>query len=129
MLVSGASSSLSPVCLMLPGTLLWSHDSISLSFLVDSGADNSLIDQKLVKQASIPTEVLSEFKTILGLNGDILAKITHQTAPLNLIVSGNHSESIQLFLIPSSSFPGILGAPWLALHNPQLDWSAGKLAG
>lgn len=50
---------------MLPGPLFWSHDTISLSFLIDSGVDASFIDQDLVKQASIPTEVLSEPKIIL----------------------------------------------------------------
>lgn len=43
---------------MLPGRLLCSHDTISFSFLVDSGADDSFFDQVLVTQASIPAEVL-----------------------------------------------------------------------
>lgn len=101
--------------------LLWSRDSISLSFLVDSGADDSFIDQDLVKQASILREVLSEPKTILGLNGEILVKVTNRTAPLTLIVSGNHSEQIQFFLIHASISTDILETSWLALHNPQVQ--------
>lgn len=95
---------------------IWFWDSISLSFLVNSGAYDSFIDQDLIKQASIPTEVLSEPKTIQGLNGEILAKVTHRTAPLTLIVFGNHSKRIQLFLIPSSSL--FSWHPWGILISP-----------
>lgn len=98
----------------------------SLSFLVDSSADDSFFDQDLVTQASILTEVLSKPKTILNLNREILAKISNQTTPLTL-VSGNHREQILFFLIPASSSPGVLGVPWLAHQNPQFDWSASRL--
>lgn len=80
-LASGASSCFSPARLTLPGTLLWGHDSFSLSFLIDSGADDTFNDQALVTQVNIPTEVLSKPKNILGLNGEILAKITSNHSP------------------------------------------------
>ncbi|XP_029688387.1 uncharacterized protein [Takifugu rubripes] len=35
-------------------------------------------------------------------------------------IIGNGSTS-------SSSSPGVLGSPWLALHNPQFDWPTGRL--
>lgn len=53
LLTSGSSPCFSPVHLMLPGMLLWPNHTISLSFLVDSIADDSFIDQDLVMQASI----------------------------------------------------------------------------
>lgn len=99
----------------------------SLSFLVDSSADNSFINQDLVTETSIPSEILSEPKTVLGLNRESLAKITHQTAPLSLIVLGNNRERIQIFLIPFFSCPGVLGAHWLANYKSQPNWLAGRL--
>lgn len=48
---------------------------------------------------------------------------------MTLLVSGNHRELIQFFLIPSSSLPAILGFPWLACHNPQTDWTSGSVTG
>lgn len=86
----------------------------SLSFLVDSSADDSFFDQDLVTQASILTEVLSKPKTILNLNREILAKISNQTTPLTL-VSGNHREQILFFLIPCVLLPW---CPWCALVSP-----------
>lgn len=38
---------------------------LSVSFLIDSGADESFIDLDMVKQANIPAEALSEPKIIL----------------------------------------------------------------
>lgn len=46
----------SPSHLVLSGTLLWAHETLSLSFLVDSGANESFMDESLAKQARIPIE-------------------------------------------------------------------------
>lgn len=67
-----------------------------------SGADDSLINQDLVTQASVPTDVLSEPKAILGLNRKILAKITYQTAPWSVTC---HNNCLHSALCPSSVTP------------------------
>lgn len=53
--------------------------------------------------------------------------VTHQTCPVLLFISGNHQEQIRFHLISSPHAPVILGQPWLRLHNPHLNWSAGKV--
>lgn len=68
-------------------------------------------------------------ETILDLDSRNLAKITYCTLPLTLIVSGNHWELIQLWVIPSSFSPGVLLAPWLREHNQQFNWTEGSLTG
>lgn len=98
-----------------------------VSFLVDSGADDSFIDESLAKHAGLPLVSLAEPREVLALDGRPLARITHRTDTLTFLLSGNHREQIQLYLIPSSSALAILGSPWLACHNPQIDWSTGSL--
>lgn len=95
---------------------------------LSSGADDNFIKQDLVMHGSIPAEDLSEPKTIHDLNREILAKVAHQTAPLNFIISGNHREQNKRFLIPASS-SGVLHSPWeppvslrATCHNLQFDW-------
>ncbi|KAI3371485.1 hypothetical protein L3Q82_024069 [Scortum barcoo] len=56
-----------------------------------------------------------------------MARVTHRTQPLTLVISGNHTEEIQFLLISAPNTPLILGFPWLATHNPHLDWAWGKL--
>uniref|UniRef100_A0A3P9HSQ5 ribonuclease H n=1 Tax=Oryzias latipes TaxID=8090 RepID=A0A3P9HSQ5_ORYLA len=96
------------------------HDSHAL---VDSGAEQSLIDQHLVNQLSIPTELLDIPIEASGLGGQHLSRITHRTKPILLVSSGNHRESIQLLITQSPRTPIVLGFSWLKLHNPQFNWS------
>lgn len=106
-------------CLVLPGTLLWSHNSLSLPLLVDSGADDSFIDENLAKQARIPIETLAKPRTILD------RWQTHRFESH----SGRCLSHSSLKIIGSgfafSLSPRLL--PWLVLHNLQLDWATGSL--
>ncbi len=67
---------------------------------------------------------------VCALDGKLLAQVSQQTEPLLLILSGNHRECLQFFffIISSPQTPTlVLGHPWLKLHNPHIDWSAGKI--
>ena len=88
---------------LLCATLLWQDQTSPLTILLDSGADESFINRELVHQ--------------LGID----------TVPVNLLVSGNHHESISLLVISSPLSPVILGYPWLKIHNPQIDWATGRV--
>uniref|UniRef100_A0A8C7WXH1 Gypsy retrotransposon integrase-like protein 1 n=1 Tax=Oryzias sinensis TaxID=183150 RepID=A0A8C7WXH1_9TELE len=90
--------------------------------LIDSGAEQSLIDKNLVKSLSLPTEPLENPIKTAGLGDQHLSVITHRTGPILLISSGNHHESIKFFITHSPRNPVVLGCSWLKIHNPQLDW-------
>lgn len=51
-----------PMQLVLRGTLLWAQESLPLSLLVDSGADDSFIDELLARHVGLPTIALAEPK-------------------------------------------------------------------
>uniref|UniRef100_A0A8P4GPN0 Gypsy retrotransposon integrase-like protein 1 n=1 Tax=Dicentrarchus labrax TaxID=13489 RepID=A0A8P4GPN0_DICLA len=122
-----ASSSAPLSRLQLKASLHWQLNSIPLTALVDSGAEESFIDSAFVLQANIPTIKLPDNQPVNALDGKHLANITRQTVPLTLILSGNHREEISLLVISSPNTPVVLGYPWLKLHNPQFDWSTGSL--
>ena len=126
-LVSLASTCPKSSRLILQGVFLWGDSSLPVPLMVDSGADDSFIDEALAKQAGLPVVQLPEPRTIQDLDGRTLARCTHRTTLLTLLTSGNHREQIQLFLIPSSAAPVVLGSPWLATHNPQIDWTTGTI--
>lgn len=102
---------------------------LPVPLMVDSGADDSFIDETLAREAGLPLIQLSEPCTDQDLNGRTLARAraTHCTASLTLLVSGNHRKKMHLFLIPSSASPAVLGFPWLATHNPPIDWASGTI--
>lgn len=88
--------------------LLWGNQSKSLRVLIDSGADEIFLDATL----SIPMDVGA-------LDGRSIGRVTHNTTPINLRMSGNHSETIQCLLIKSPQIPVVLRFSWIQLHNPS----------
>uniref|UniRef100_A0A8C7ZML9 Gypsy retrotransposon integrase-like protein 1 n=1 Tax=Oryzias sinensis TaxID=183150 RepID=A0A8C7ZML9_9TELE len=90
--------------------------------LIDSGSEQSFIDNHLVSELNLPTEPLEHPVKAAGLGGQLLTHITHRTKPVQLITSGNHHEFMQFYVTQSPQSPVILGFPWLYAHNPQFDW-------
>uniref|UniRef100_A0A3B3HPI5 Gypsy retrotransposon integrase-like protein 1 n=1 Tax=Oryzias latipes TaxID=8090 RepID=A0A3B3HPI5_ORYLA len=93
-----------------------------LQALVDSGAEHSLIDQRLVHDLSLSVEDLSTPINAAGLGGKQLTRITKRTSPFLILTSGNHREYCQFFVTQCPQTPIILGFSWLQKHNPHIDW-------
>ena len=104
-----------------PVSISWASQSLSVGALVDSGADDCLIDFDFATQAGISLVPLSKPLSMQALNGNHLGNVTHQTVPLSLVISGNHVETIQFKVLHSSSAPLVLGRPWLIKHNPHVS--------
>ena len=123
-----ASHALDPSvsCPLLCATLLWQDQTSPLTILLDSGADESFIDRELVHQLGIDTVPLDSPIETQALDGRPLARLERLTVPVNLLVSGNHHESISLLVISSPLSPVVLGYPLLKTHNPQIDWATGR---
>ena len=113
---------------LLKATLSWQNRSLHLSNLVDSGADKCFLDREVARQLGVDIIPLDVSLEVSALNGMHLARIEHKTAPLSLLLSGNHQEQISFHLIDSPQTPLVLGHPWLRLHNPSLEWTSGKVA-
>ena len=108
--MSQSSVCSSPPRLMIKGTVSWDQTSRSLSILVDSGADDNLVDSSFAAQAKIPFQLLSHHKRVFALDDRLLAQVTHGTVPVNLMLSGNHREIISFYLFkPSPAYPVVLG--------------------
>lgn len=105
----------------LNATLLWQTQSLPLTALIDSGADESLIDNAICQRLGIMTEPLNVPLKTQALNGMLLATINQRTVPVSIHLSGNHQEMISFFVIDSPHVPLTLGYPWLKLHNPHID--------
>ena len=95
--------------------------------LIDSGADANFIDANLAQQFNIPVTSVEKPCQARALDGRSIGLVTQSTVPIKLRVSGNHCETISLHIINSPHVPVILGRPWLALHNPTIDWSCNKI--
>ena len=112
---------------LLEAVLLWQDQTLPLSILLDSGADESFIDRELVLRFGIDTVPLDPPIETQALDGRTLTRVERRTVPVKLLVSGNHHESISLLVITSPFSPVVLGYPWLKTHNPQMDWGTGRV--
>lgn len=81
--------------------------------LIDSGAEQSLIDVSLVTRFSLPVEPLDTLIKAAGLGGQPLSLKTQRTKPILLVTSGNHRELIQFFITHSPQTHFVLGYSWL----------------
>ena len=104
-----------------------SEHSVPVQVLVDSGADDNFIDRNFVKTNNIPIYELSSPKRVHAVDGKLIELVTHKTEPLNLVLSSNHHEHLELYVISSPLNSVILGIPWLKRHNPHVDWSTATI--
>ena len=94
--------------------------------LIDSGADESLMDWKLARMLGIESEPLTKTIQAKSLNEKKLFTITHVSAQIQVSI-GQHHELMQFHLFTSTSHSLVLGYPWLLGHNPHTDWPTGKI--
>lgn len=86
---------------------------LSLVALIDSGAEDNLMDTELAKQLRCTIQLLEISIPALPLD---------KTSPVSLTISGNHVEELQFHLLPSPQALVVLGHPWLKRHNLHTDW-------
>ena len=99
----------------------------TVSALIDSGADESLLDRTLASKLGLGQVDLEEPIDASALDGRLLFRVTHRSTPLQMTISGNHTETLSFHLINAPQQPVILGFPWLRRHNPHIDWSSGTI--
>ena len=114
---------------LLPTILKWRDQQQEVVALIDSGAEENFMDSCFVAQWGLPTIELRTPMMANALNGQRLAKITQASVPVDLCLSGNHHEQVSFFIIDSPHAPMVLGHPWLAKHNPHIDWVSRSIVG
>lgn len=116
----GDPISFSKVFLFVPVKLCHQSKVSELQALIDSGAEQGLIDHSVVSSLSLPTEKLEAPVKAAGLGGQHLSLITHRTKPVLLVTSGNHREFTWFFVTHSPQNPVVLGFSWLQRLTPSL---------
>ncbi len=97
---------------------------VTTQALVDSGASACFMDAEYARQhqvEAIPRHHPIKLEVIDGR--DIASGIvTHESMPIPTLVTSQLSSIVKYNLVSCPSYPIILGIPWLALHNPIIDW-------
>jgi len=106
---------------------LESHEGIAVKALLDSGATGLFMDTTFAKEKGFKMEKLK--KPLLVRNVDGMANaggaIMHQVK-CNMFFKG-HMERARMDVCNLGKTELILGMPWLAAHNPEIDWEKGEV--
>ena len=95
--------------------------------LLDSGASANLISEALVLASKIPVVKKRHRYNVVLADKSVSSSISFETIPIWLCL-GSHKERISFDVMPSLSYPLIIGLPWLERHNPVVDWQKRHLS-
>ena len=106
---------------------LENHKGVAVKALLDSGATGLFMDMTFAKEKGFKMEKLK--KTLLVRNVDRTVNaggaIIHQVE-CNMFFK-EHVERARIDVCNLGKTKVILGMPWLAAHNPEIDWEKGEV--
>ena len=88
--------------------------------LIDSGASGNFINRQLVEEAKILTAPSKVSRTITIADGR--TQQINETAYRLLCKIGDYREKHDLDIANTPNYGIILGKPWLAAKNPDINW-------
>ena len=106
---------------------LESHEGVAVKALLDSGATGLFMDTTFAKEKRFKMEKLKKPLLVRNVDGTVNAEgaIMHQVE-CNMFFKG-HVERARMDVCNLGKTELILGMPWLAAHNPEIDWEKGKV--
>jgi len=106
---------------------LESHKGVIVKALLDSGATGLFMDTTFAKEKRFKIEKLKKPLLVRNVDGTANAggAITHQVE-CNMFFKG-HMERVRIDVYNLGKTELILGIPWLAVYNPEIDWEKGKV--
>ena len=106
---------------------LESHEGITVKALLDSGATGLFMDTTFAREKGFRMERMKNPLLVKNVDGtvNIGGAITHQVE-CNMFFKG-HIERVRMDVYNLGRTEVILGMPWLAAHNPEIDWEKEKV--
>jgi len=106
---------------------LESHEGVVVKALLDSGATGLFMDTIFAREKGFKMERIKNPLLVKNVDGTVNAggAITHQVK-CNMFFKG-HVERVRMDVCNLGKTEVILGIPWLAAHNPEIDWEKGEV--
>ena len=103
------------------------HEGVAVDALLDSGATGLFMNKEFVEKNGFRMEKLERPVKVMNVDGthnkggDIMHKVT-----CNVYYKG-HRERARFDVCNLGRTEVILEMPWLAAHNPEIDWEKGEV--
>jgi len=101
---------------------LKNHEGVAVKALLDNGATGLFMDTAFAKEKGFKMEKLKNLLLVRNMDGtaNVGGAITYQVE-CNMFFKG-HVERVRIDVCNLGKMAVILGMPWLAAHNPEIDW-------
>ena len=98
------------------------HEGITIKVLLDSGTTEMFMDKRIAARHGFKLQKLERPIAVRNMDGTNNSRgaITHQIK-VNIYYK-NHIERIRMDVCDLGKTEIILGMPWLAAHNPEINW-------
>ena len=106
---------------------LESLEGVAVKALLDSGVTGLFMNTTFAKEKGFKIEKLKKPLLVRNVDGTVNAEgaIAHQVE-CNMFFKG-HVERARMDICNLGKIELILGMPWLAAHNPEIDWKKGEV--
>jgi len=106
---------------------LENHKGVVVRALLDSGATGLFMNMTFVQEKGFKMEKLKKPLSVRNVDGTVNAggAIMHQVE-YNMFFKG-YVERARMDICNLGKTEIILGMPWLAAHNPEIDWEKGEV--
>ena len=103
------------------------QEGITVEALLDSGATELVMSFEFAKKQGFKLKKLERPIQVRNVDGSFNKKgPMENTVEINIYYQG-HRERTEIDVIGGQKWSVILGIPWLAHHNPEIDWRTGEV--
>ena len=103
------------------------HEGVMIKALLDSGATGMFMDKQTAARHGFKLQKLERPLMVKNVDRTVNSggAITHQVE-CNVFYKG-HMERMRMDVCDLGKTEVILGMPWLAAHNPEINWEMGEV--
>ena len=103
------------------------QEGITVEALLDSGATGLVMSSEFARKQGFKMKKLERPMQVRNVDGSFNKEgPIENTVEVNIYYKG-HVERTEIDVIGGQKWLVILGMPWLARHNPEIDWKTGEV--
>ena len=103
------------------------QEGIIVEVLLNSGATGLVMSSEFARKQEFKLKKLKRLIYIRNMNGTLNKEgPIESTVEVNIYYQG-HQERMEIDVIGGQKWSIILEMPWLAYHNPEIDWKMGEV--
>ena len=103
------------------------QEGVMVEALLDSGATGLVMSSEFARKQGFKLKKLERPMQVRNVDRSFnKERPIENTVEVNIYYQG-HRERTEIDVIGGQKWTVILGIPWLAHHNPKIDWKTGKV--